>query len=414
MVHDGPMAARPFEDLSLAQLRQRTSLKWQHYGPDVLPLWVAEMDVRLAPEIVDALDAAVRSGDTGYPNFGGVYKEALREFASDRWGWEPDPADMLLCADVMSGIRAVLRRFAEPGGAVLIPSPVYPPFAMFTREIGRRVVPVGLTDAGRLDVPAIDAALAQEGPGPGVDRVGRTIVLLCSPHNPTGVVHTADELAGVAAAAQRRGALVVVDEVHAPLVPTDASFVAWHTVADEGYVVTSAAKAFNLAGLKAGLIVGSAGAGPRLRQMPESIGYGGSHLGVIGHAAGYRADPSWLDGVNANIADNRVLLSELLAQHLPGVRYRVPEASYLAWLDMRGLGLGADPADVLLRRGRIALTSGLRFGPGGAGHARLNFACSESVLVDAVDRMAQAVARQAEVGAPEPDPMGGASPDQPT
>jgi len=408
------MTARPFDALSLAQLRQRSSLKWQHYGPDVLPLWIAEMDVRLAPEIVDALDAAVRSGDTGYPNMGGAYKDALRDFASERWDWEPDPADMLLCADVMSGIRAVLRRFAEPEGAVLIPSPVYPPFAMFTREIGRRVVPVGLTEAGRLDVAAIDAALGQEEPGHRADREGRTIVLLCSPHNPTGVVHTADELAGVAAAAERHGALVVVDEVHAPLVPTGTAFVPWHTIADKGYVVTSAAKAFNLAGLKAGLIVGSAGAGALLRAMPESIGYGGSHLGVIGHAAGYRAEPSWLDDVNANIADNRVLLSELLAQRLPSVRYRVPEASYLAWLDMRGLGLGKDPAGVLLRRGRIALTSGLRFGPGGAGHARLNFACSESVLVDAVDRMAQAVARQAEVGAPEPDPMGGASPDRPT
>ncbi len=408
------MTARPFDALSLAQLRQRSSLKWQHYGPDVLPLWVAEMDVRLAPEIVDALDAAVRSGDTGYPNFGGAYKEALSEFAAERWGWEPDPADMLLCADVMSGIRAVLRRFAEPEGAVLIPSPVYPPFAMFTREIGRRVVPVGLTEAGRLDVPAIDAALAQEGPGQWADQEGRTIVLLCSPHNPTGVVHTADELAGVAAAAERHGALVVVDEVHAPLVPTGAAFVPWHTIAEEGYVVTSAAKAFNLAGLKAGLIVGSAGAGPRLRRMPESIGYGGSHLGVIGHAAGYRAEPSWLDGVNANIAHNRVLLSELLAKRLPSVRYRIPEASYLAWLDMRGLGLGADPAGALLRRGRIALTSGLRFGPGGAGHARLNFACSESVLIDAVDRMAHAVTTQAEVGAQDPGAMGGESPDSPT
>jgi cystathionine beta-lyase len=409
------MTARPFDALSLAQLRQRSSLKWQHYGPDVLPLWVAEMDVHLAPEIVDVLDAAVRSGDTGYPNFGGTYKEALSEFASERWDWEPDPVDMLLCADVMSGIRAVLRRFAAPDGAVLIPSPVYPPFAMFTREIGRRVVPVGLTETGRLDVPAIDAALAREGSGQSADgEQGRTIVLLCSPHNPTGVVHTVDELAGVAATAQRRGALVVVDEVHAPLVPPGATFVPWHTVAAEGYVVTSAAKAFNLAGLKAALIVGSAGSGPLLRRMPESIGYGGSHLGVIGHAAGYRAEPSWLDSVNANIADNRVLLAQLLAQRLPGIRYRVPEASYLAWLDMRGLGLGADPASVLLRRGRIALTSGLRFGPGGSGHARLNLACSESVLVEAVDRMADAVARQAEVGAQEPGAVGGDSPDSPT
>lgn len=400
VVHDCLMAARPFEVLSLAQLRRRSSIKWQLHGPDVLPLWVAEMDVPLAPEIVDALDAAVRSGDTGYPNFGGTYKEALAEFASERWNWAPDPDDMLLCADVMSGIRAVLTHFAEPDGAVLIPSPVYPPFALFTRELGLRVVPVGLTEAGRLDVPAIDAALAEQVSGRRTSHDGRTIVLLASPHNPTGVVHTADELAGIAEAAQRHGALVVVDEVHAPLVPTGADFVAWHTVAREGYVVTSAAKAFNLAGIKAGLIVGSPGTSSVLRRMPVSIGYGGSHLGVIGHAAGYRADPSWLERVNANIADNRVLLADLLAQRLPGVGFRVPAASYLAWLDMRGLGLGADPAKVLLRRGRVALTSGLPFGPGGRGHARLNFACSESVLIEAVDRMAHAVSERADAAAP--------------
>ncbi len=243
-----------------------------------------------------------------------------------------------------------------------------------------------------MDVAAIDAALAAN-PTDAASR--RTVLLLCSPHNPTGVVHTAEELAAVAESAQRRGALVIVDEVHAPLVPDGATFVPWFAVADHGFVVTSAAKAFNLAGLKAGLIVSGPASRAQLKRLPDSVAYGGSHLGVIGHSAAYRSDPSWLDAVNANIASNRALLAELLAERLPGVRYRIPEATYLAWLDLRGVGLGQDPAEILIERGRVALTAGRPFGRGGIGHARLNLACSQEVLTEAVDRMSAAVAAHA-------------------
>jgi cysteine-S-conjugate beta-lyase len=388
----GPMATPPFEVLRPEQLRRRTSIKWQHYGPDVLPLWVAEMDVLPAPEVVDALCEAVRLGDTGYPNSGTPYKEALGEFAQSRWGWNADPADMLLCADVMTGIRVLIERFSPPRGTVVIPSPVYPPLAGSSREAGRQVVEVALTAQGRLDLPALEAALAASAAG-AADH--RTMLLLCSPHNPTGVVHTAEELLAVARAAQRHAALVVVDEVHAPLVPLGATFVPWLAVADHGFVVTSAAKGFNLAGLKAGLIVAGRAMRAQLRRLPDSVAHGGSHLGVIAHAAAYRSDPSWLDAVNANIVTNRVLLAALLAERLPGVGYRVPEATYLAWLDMRRLGLGDDPAGALLTHGHVALQAGRPFGRGGLGHARVNVACSREVLTEAVDRMAIAVAARA-------------------
>jgi cystathionine beta-lyase len=388
------MGIPPFEVLRPGQLRLRTSIKWQYYGPDVLPVWVAEMDVLPAPEVVEALTGAVSAGDTGYPNFGTTYKEALAEFAPIHWDWRPDPADMALCADVMTGIRVLVERFCPPRGTVVIPSPVYAPFASFTREVGRKVVAVSLTEEGRLDVAAIDEALAAN-PTDAASR--RTVLLLCSPHNPTGVVHTAEELAAVAESAQRRGALVIVDEVHAPLVPEGATFVPWFAVADHGFVVTSAAKAFNLAGLKAGLIVGGPASRAQLKRLPDSVAYGGSHLGVIGHSAAYRSDPSWLEAVNINIATNRVRLAALLAERMPGVGYRIPQATYLAWLDLRGVGLGPDPAEVLLKRGRVALNEGRTFGRGGIGHARLNLACSEEVLTQAVDRMATAVAAHAQM-----------------
>ncbi len=217
------------------------------------------------------------------------------------------------------------------------------------------------------------------------------VLLLCSPHNPTGVVHSRAELLAVAEAADRHRATVIVDEVHAPLVSRGAAFVPWLEVSQAGFVVTSAAKSFNLAGLKAGLVLAGRSSRATLQRLPESLPYGASHLGVVGHAAAYRSDPAWLDAVNGNIAANADALAELLAGALPTVGYRPPEATYLAWLDCRALGLGDDPAAAFLARGRVALTPGPPFGPGGPGHARINIACSRAVLAEAVERMERAV-----------------------
>lgn len=379
---------RPFEVLRPADLRQHTALKWQLHGPEVLPLWVAEMDVLPAPEVVAALTRAIRSGDTGYPASGQPYAAAFAEFAAARWDWAPDAGHTVQCADVMTGIRILLERLTEPGGPVLVPSPVYPPFAGTVRELGRQVVPVALTEQGRMDIPAIGAALAAAALVGASGQGGAPVLLLCSPHNPTGVVHTAEELMAVAALADEYGAQLVVDEVHGPLVPAPGRFVPWLSIAKTGFVVTSAAKAFNLAGLKAGLIIAAPETASVLTSLPESTPYGASHLGVVGHVAAYRSDPGWLDAVNANIAVNAERLGQLLVDRMPAIGYRQPEATYLAWLDCRALGLGDDPAQAFLARGRVGLTSGVAFGPGGQGHARLNLACSDEVLTEAVDRMA--------------------------
>jgi cystathionine beta-lyase len=383
------MEPAPFEVLSPDALRRRTSLKWTHYDPDVLPLWVAEMDVLPADEVVAALVEALGAGDTGYPPDDHLYAEALAEFAESRWAWSPDPGATATCADVLTGIRVLIEQLVPAGGPVLIPGPVYPPFWLFTREAGRVPVPVPMTSAGRLDPAALAEALAGAAGSGGTTGSGAAI-LLCSPHNPTGVVHTAQELASVAHLAQQWGAHVIADEVHAPLVPA-GGFVPWLSVSDSGFAVTSAAKAFNLPALKAALILAGPQSRQALRQLPQSVRFGASHLGLVGHAAAYRSGGAWLDAVNANIASNAELLAELCAQHLPDVGYSPPEATYLAWLDCRSTGLGDDPARAFLRRGRVALGRGPQFGPGGAGHARLNLACSRAVLEAAVTRMAEVV-----------------------
>ena len=209
----------PLRALSLAQLRERTSTKWLAHPGDVLPLWVAEMDVPLAPPVTAALHDAIARGDTGYPA-GTRYAEALAAFASARWGWDGlEVARTRVLADVMTGIAELLRVITDPGDDVVVASPVYSPFFAFIEHTGRRPFEAPLGADLRLDPDALDAAFAEA-----AARSARPAFLLCNPHNPTGTVHTRTELEAVAALARRHGVRVISDEIHAPLVLAGASF----------------------------------------------------------------------------------------------------------------------------------------------------------------------------------------------
>lgn len=375
-------AVPPFEAYSLEQLRTRTSVKWRMFEPDVLPLWVAEMDAVPVPSVVTAVDHALRSGDLGYAPIDESYAESFAAIAARRWGWAVDVSATTLAADVLTGVREALIAVTEPGDAILLPTPVYHPLVDMPAAIGRRLVTCPLTDEGRLDLAAIEAGLAD----PSVRAL-----LLCSPHNPTGVVHTADELSAIAALAAERDVAVVVDEIHALLVPEGATFVPWLAVSPHGIVVTSASKAYNMAAIKAAIVVVGEGSRDVLERLPEILRWGASNIGVIAHRAAWDGGDAWIDAVNANIRSNVSYLSELLAEHLPSVVYRGQDATYLAWLDCRALGLGDDPAEVFREKGRVALNPGAEFGPGGEGFVRLNLATSRAILADAVHRMAATI-----------------------
>ncbi len=246
----------PLTQLSLAELRRRTSVKWRQYADDVLPLWVAEMDVPLAAPVAEALHDAVGRGDTGYA-CGTHYAEALGDFAARRWGWSDLPVDRTtLVPDVMLGIVEVLRLLTGPGDAVVVCAPVYPPFYAFVSHADRRVIEAPLGADQRMDTSTLEEAFRRA-------RADgrRAVFLLCNPHNPTGVVHRRDELEAVADLAGRYGVRVVSDEIHAPLVLPGARFTPYLTVAgaEDALAVLSASKAWNLAGLKSALVV----AGPQ-------------------------------------------------------------------------------------------------------------------------------------------------------
>ena len=378
----------PLPWVPLDQLRLRTSEKWRTYPPDVLPLFVAEMDVTLAEPVVGAITEALTLGDTGYP-VGTAYSEALREFAKRRWNWDGVVVHATaMVPDVMRGVVETLRLVTGPGDTVIMNCPVYPPFYHFVEHMNRRVQEAPLGQDHRIDLTVLADAFRRS-----VAGGRRAAYLLCSPHNPTGTIHSANELASVAALAERYGVRVVVDEIHAPIVASGSVFVPYLSVAgaEAGISIISASKAWNLAGLKAAVAVAGPAAADDLARIPHWVQEGPSHLGVIAHTAALRYGDDWLDGVLAAIDDNRHLLATLLAQDLPDVRYEPSEATYVAWLDCRALGLGDDPAATFLERGRVALSSGPDFGTGGAGHARLNLATSPEVLIEAVERMVAAL-----------------------
>ncbi len=383
-----PDGSNPLRSLSLEQLRKRTSMKWRTYPDDVLPLWVAEMDVPLAEPVARAITDAVALGDTGYPA-GTGYAEALAEFASKRWGWDGLAVERTaIVPDVMLGIVEMLKLVSGPGDPVIVNSPVYPPFYQFVGNMGRPILEAPLGPDFRIDFAALEEAFGRAAKGG-----DRPVYLLCSPHNPTGTVHTATELADAARLARTYGVRVVADEIHAPLLAGGVRFVPYLTVpgAEDGLSLMSASKAWNLAGLKAALAVAGPGASDDLARIPEEVSHGPSHVGVLAHTAALRDGGDWLDALLAALDDNRRLLADLLAEHLPAVRYEPAQGTYLAWLDCRALDLPADPATVFLERGRVALNSGTGFGTGGAGFVRMNLATSPGLITEAVRRMVVAL-----------------------
>ncbi|WP_246117332.1 MalY/PatB family protein [Cellulomonas composti] len=372
-------------DVPLDELRTRTSAKWRQYPDDVLPLWVAEMDVEVCEPVVRAVAEAVRRGDTGYP-YGPRYQEAFAAFAERRWGWAADPAGMRLVPDIMQGVVEAVALLTDPGDVVVVSPPVYPPFWAYVTHAARRVLEAPLDEAGRLDPAALDDAFARARAGG-----GRAVYLLCHPHNPTGTLHTPDELRALRDVADRHGVRVVSDEVHAPLT-LDGTFVSATTVIPDAIALHSASKAFHLAGLKAAVAVPGPAAVGDLERLPALVASEVGHVPVLAHAAALREGDAWLDELLEDLRANRALLGELLREWVPAARWVPGAATYFAWLDLRGaFPSDDDPARALLRTGRVAVNPGPTFGAPGRGHVRLNLAASQEVLADAVDRIAASV-----------------------
>jgi len=378
---------RPIVDLTDEEARRALVLKWGTVPDDVIPAWVAEMDFALDPVVHEALLRAVRDGVTGYPVFGHTPElaDAYAAFAARHYGAEVEPEWVLPVVDVTAGVRVALDVLSEDAPVVFL-VPGYTPQLDVAALTGRKRVDVVVDpDATRaeVDLDQLEALFA----------AGARTLLLTQPHNPWGRVFSRSELEGIRDLVVRHGARVVSDEIHAPLVLPGArhtSYLDLDGTSDHAVAIVAASKAFNTAGLRcAQLLVPSARDRAGLAAEPMARNDSWSPLGVVAAVSAYTDGDPWLASLVERLDQLRTQLEGLLAEHLPAVRMRPLEATYLAWLDARAYGHD-DPAGVALERSRVKLGPGHDYAPGLPGHVRLNLATSPARLAEIVHRLASA------------------------
>ncbi len=347
------------------------------------------MDFPLAEPIKQRLRRAIDADDCGYAQPGPL-SASFVAFANSRFAWTVDPARVSSAPEVMVAVAEILRVVTKHGDGVVINPPVYPPFFSTIQEVERAVVEVPLAHVPGggwdLDLDALEKAFA----------AGAKAYLLCNPHNPTGRVLAKQQLEEIARLAKQYGVVVIANEIHAPLTLSGAVHVPFVSVSEpigaNAITVTSASKAWNVAGLKCAVIVaGSQTMQSAMRKLPREFQERTGHLGLIANIAAFEEGAPYLEGLLAHLDRNRTLLAELLGMYLPAVRYIPPQAGYLAWLDCSALGLGDDPSKVFLKKGKVALMRGTDFGRQGACFARVNMGTSGAILSEVVGRMGKAI-----------------------
>jgi cystathionine beta-lyase len=381
------------EMLSAAELRSRSGRKWHEYANDVLPAWIAEMDFGVAEPIREALRELADEAAYGY-EMGSLYPVLASEFAAymqQRFGWRVGSEHVVPVADLVQALFTAVQAFTSPGEGVVLQTPIYPPFQNAVRETGRRIVENRLTDSGsRFELDSAGLASVFDANAP--------LLLLCNPHNPTGRVLERAELEAIANVAVERQLVVVADEVHADLVHAGHTHIPFASLSTEvaalTVTLTSATKAYNIPGLRCGVMhFGSAALRERFRAaVPDRMLGIVNRFGIEATLRAWRDCGEWLASVLPVLENNRARMAAYLADRLPEVRWYPPEATYLAWLDCRSVL----PANVtgqryFLERARVALSGGEEFGAGGEGRVRLNFGTSPNILEEILARIGQSL-----------------------
>ena len=383
------MSADPFglRSLDIEALRAKRGAKWGARPEAQYSAWVADMDFPVAPVITEALIEIIDRNEFGYPNWGGPFAKSpaanvFAERMSGRYSWETEPDRTYDMIDVIQGVRSSVYHLSEPGDGIVLHLPSYFPFLGTIDEMDRKLVPITET-GGAFDYDDLEERLVD---------AGATMWILCHPHNPLGHVFERAELERIAEIAARHDLIVISDEIHADITMPGVAHIPFESLGPEvsarTVTLASASKAFNLAGLR--WAVAHTGV-DRMRDALNALP--GHYLGapnvmaVAATVAAWTVGDPWLDAVLEVVDENRLALTDLLAQHLPGVVYQPPEATYLAWMDCAELGLGDDPAVTFRERG-VELSPGPQFGAPGIGHARINLATSPSILAATVEAMA--------------------------
>ena len=377
--------------LDLSELQTHRSEKWRAFPKEILPLPVAEMDFPVAEPIRQTLREMIDHSDLGYLGAIPEMGKAFAGFAERRWGWTVDPLQVRIAADVGVGVVEVLRVVTKPGDKFLINSPVYPNFFTWCNETHLEAVDVPLTQS-ETEVNGSHWILDWEG----IERAyasGIKAHLICNPHNPLGRVYTKDELSRLADLAKKHHVYLLSDEIHAPLMYAEQTFTPFLTVSETarevGITITAASKGWNIAGLKCAIIVTeNEKMYETLNAIAPATHYRASLLGAFATVTAFEKCEPWLNELIEQLDHNRKLVASLIQSKTPGIGYRIPHCSYLAWLDLTTFNLGEDPSAVLIEKAKVAFVPGIRFGSQSAQFVRLNFATSPEILTEAFNRLA--------------------------
>jgi cysteine-S-conjugate beta-lyase len=380
-----------FDFDTIVERRGTDSNKWHKYGPDVLPLWVADMDFLSPPAVIAALRARVDHGVFGYLREGAPeLVEVFTERCRKRYGWDVPPDAVMLMPGVNPANNVAARAVCEAGDGIVIQAPTYPPLQRVPLNVGLVVrYPAVVRGATRyeVDFDAFERSI----------RPATKAFLLCNPHNPVGRVYTRPELERFAEICLRHGLAVIADEIHCDLVYTGHEHVPMASldpeVAARTLTLMAPSKTFNQAGLKASVAIVT---DPALRERfqgarKDMVQPTANVLGYTAMVAAYRDGGPWHDALLRYLEASRDFLAQYVTRHLPGVTMLKPEGTYLAWLDCRQTGI-ADPFTHFLQRAKVALSDGKTFGAAGDGFVRLNFGTPRAILAEALGRMAEALA----------------------
>lgn len=376
---------------SESELRRLTGIKWTRHPDDVLAAWVADMDLAPPDFAMQAVRDLADRGDFGY-NLTAVEQlpQAFSDWQDRYHGWRPEVEKITVFNDVLHAISHSIWMHTKPGDGIVLFTPIYPPFIKAVEGSGRRIIDVQLDrDGWRLDPERLAAAIDDT----------TSAVLLCSPHNPSGRVFDQQEREAIAKVVAERDLLLISDEVWGDLTHPGHDHVPMATVSDEVaqrmITISSASKAFNLAGLRFALAhIGSPSLARQFDELPPHF------LGAVGSPGAEASLRCWTEGhewladTKAFLTARRDQLAARVAADLPGVRFQLPEATYLAWLDFSALELDDEPREWLFNHAKVALSPGPDFGQHGDGFVRINTATSPEMLDRVVDRIAEAVNRR--------------------
>jgi cysteine-S-conjugate beta-lyase len=380
----------------LIDRRSTGSIKWQLYGPNVLPMWVADMDFSAPQPIIDALHRQVATGEFGYSKPSNELGELICARLAALYGWQVTPEQIVYIPSLVTGIHAACRSVGESGEGVLMQTPVYPPFlsAPASHDRVAQFAPLTLVQRDNnigydIDFTAFEAAITEA-----TERTA--LFLLCNPHNPTGVAYSREDQQHLAEICLRHNVVICSDEIHCDLLLGDTQHVPIASIspeiANQTITMMAPSKTFNVPGLKASFVViPNADLRQRFTKRTEGIVPWVNNLGFVAMHAAYRDCDGWLQDLRVYLAGNRDAYVAYINEHLPQLRTTVPSATYLGWIDCREAGIPGDPYKFFLEKAGVALNDGSMFGAGGEGFVRLNFGCPRATLLEGLGKIRNAL-----------------------